>query len=331
MKATDLELSTIFNVSEWEKLLESLSEVFHINIVMIDYRGVFFAEENTGDFCREILANKLGRTRCQKCAAMGGLEALRRNKPVFFRCHAGLTSGAVPIVVEDRYLGAVCFGAILSEGETEQDRRTGILGERSNLNDGENDELKEKLVELFGGISTMDKESLQKIANVLWNLIDYTVKQTVKLKNENSTYEWVLRNALTPFIDPQNVILNDEEEKVQQPAVPVGEENQIYPALKYVEEHINEVVSMRDMARLCHLSHSYFSKLFLRSIGENFTEYVSRRKVERAKILLHDTTESVASIAEAVGYADTSYFIKVFKKVENTTPLAFRQHKYLKK
>ena len=331
MKALDTELSTIFNESEWEKLLKSLSEVFQINIVMIDYKGVFFAEENTGSFCREVLANRLGRIRCQKCAAMGGLEALRRNKPVFFRCHAGLTSGAVPIVVEDRYLGAVCFGAVLTEGETKEDRQTGINGARSSLHDGENDELKEKLIELFGQIPVRDRDGLLRIANVIWNLINYTVKQTVKLKNENNTYEWILRNALTPFLDSQNVILNDEEEKTPQPTMPVGEGSQIYPALKYVEEHLNEVVSMRDMAKLCHLSHSYFSKLFLRCIGENFTEYVSRRKVERAKTLLQDTTESVASIAEALGYADTSYFIKVFRKVENTTPLAFRQHKYLKK
>ena len=331
MNLTDSELSTIFDVTEWKKLLKSISEIFRINIVMIDYKGNYFTDENTGEFCREIMTNGLGRTRCQKCDAMGGLEALRQNKPVFYRCHAGLTSGAVPIVVEDRYLGAICFGAILTEGETEEERQTGILGERSRLKDGENDELKAKLRRLYGKVPVVEKGYLLKIADVIWNLINYAVKQTVKLKNENSTYEWVLRNALTPFIDPQNVILNEAEEETLSSALPAGTGSQIYPALRYLEEHPEEAVSMRDMAKLCHLSHSYFSKLFLRSTGENFTDYVSRRKVERAKILLSESAESISSIAESLGFTDTSYFIKVFKKVENTTPLAFRQRRYLKK
>ena len=102
----------------------------------------------------------------------------------------------------------------------------------------------------------------------------------------------------------------------------------VYPAVSYVESHRGEMVTMRDMANLCHLSPSYFSKIFPREVGETFTDYVNRRKVEWAKQKLRDSAESVSSVAFELGYVDTSYFIKVFKKFEGITPLAYRQQKY---
>lgn len=84
---------------------------------------------------------------------------------------------------------------------------------------------------------------------------------------------------------------------------------------------------MREMAELCHLSPSYFSKLFLREVGENFTDWVNRRKIEWAKEMLRDSSNSITDIASGLGYMDTSYFIKVFKKFEGTTPLAYRQRR----
>lgn len=87
-------------------------------------------------------------------------------------------------------------------------------------------------------------------------------------------------------------------------------------------------MTMRDMANLCHLDPSYFSKIFPREVGENFTYYVNRRKVDWAKQMLRETGESVSAIALELGYVDTSYFIKVFKKFEGITPLVYRQQKY---
>ena len=63
-------------------------------------------------------------------------------------------------------------------------------------------------------------------------------------------------------------------------------------------------------------------------MGETFTDYVNRRKVEWAKQKLRNSAESVSSIAFELGYVDTSYFIKVFKKFEGITPLAYRQQRY---
>ena len=101
----------------------------------------------------------------------------------------------------------------------------------------------------------------------------------------------------------------------------------VYPAVVYIEEHLHEMIPMHEMASLCHLSRSYFSRLFQHDTGENYTDYVNRRKVERAKELLRGTPDSVSAIAAALGFMDVSYFVKLFKRFEGVTPLAYRKLK----
>lgn len=85
---------------------------------------------------------------------------------------------------------------------------------------------------------------------------------------------------------------------------------------------------MQAMAELCHLSPSYFSRVFCRDVGENFINYTNRKKVELAKKMLRETNQSVSQIAGELGYLDTSHFIKIFKRFEGITPMIYRQHKY---
>ena len=101
----------------------------------------------------------------------------------------------------------------------------------------------------------------------------------------------------------------------------------LYPAVCYVADHPGASVSMLDMARLCHLSPSYFSRLFTREMGMGFTSYVNLQRVELAKRELRTTSKSVSQIALELGYLNISHFIKLFKRFEGITPLVYRQNK----
>ena len=84
---------------------------------------------------------------------------------------------------------------------------------------------------------------------------------------------------------------------------------------------------MAEMAKLCHLTPSYFCRVFSRLTGETFVDYVNRQKVTWAKKMLQDPNATVSQVAAELGYVDTSYFIRVFKRYEGTTPLVYRQYK----
>ena len=85
---------------------------------------------------------------------------------------------------------------------------------------------------------------------------------------------------------------------------------------------------MKEMADLCHLSPSYFSRLFNRETGETFVNYVNRQKIRLAKEELRGTSKSINQISSDVGYLNVSNFIAVFKRLEGVTPSVYRQHMF---
>lgn len=100
---------------------------------------------------------------------------------------------------------------------------------------------------------------------------------------------------------------------------------QIQEALKYVDEHLHQTMYMKEVADHLHLNASYFSVLFKEQTGITFSEYLTRRRVQRAKELLLGTALTIAEISEQVGYQTAKYFIKVFRDQENMSPSQYRQ------
>ncbi|MDT0124696.1 response regulator [Paenibacillus sp. RRE4] len=122
--------------------------------------------------------------------------------------------------------------------------------------------------------------------------------------------------AMQEIVDPKLVDIRERRE--QQDHTPIGE------ALTYIETHLGEPMTMRELADSLHLNSSYFSVLFKEQVGLNFSEYLMRKRVQRAKELLVQTNLPISEIAERVGYQTDKYFIKVFKSLENISPSKYR-------
>lgn len=99
------------------------------------------------------------------------------------------------------------------------------------------------------------------------------------------------------------------------------------PALKYIEENYGEQILLEDVASISNLSLYYFSKLFKKEMGMNFTAYVTKYKIEKAKSMLKNTDIPIVNIASDLGYYECGYFTKVFKKLEGITPTEYRSKK----
>lgn len=98
----------------------------------------------------------------------------------------------------------------------------------------------------------------------------------------------------------------------------------LQPAFNYIYAHKNENFSLKEMAKLCHISPSYFSRIFTKETGENFSIFIARLKIEWAKQLLESTDSPINQVSDDLGFCDTGYFIKTFKKYENLTPAVYR-------
>ena len=81
------------------------------------------------------------------------------------------------------------------------------------------------------------------------------------------------------------------------------------------------------LCRHLHVSSSYFSALFKRETGRNFPNYLTETRMRQAMTLLAGTDMKTASIAEAVGVPDPSYFSYVFKRVYGLSPSQVRRRR----
>ncbi len=102
-------------------------------------------------------------------------------------------------------------------------------------------------------------------------------------------------------------------------------ETAVTKARNYILEHYDTDISLDDVSREVNISPYYFSKLFKEESGENFIEYLTRIRVEKAKLLLKEGDLSVKEISSRVGYSDPNYFSRLFKKQTEMTPREYRE------
>ena len=103
------------------------------------------------------------------------------------------------------------------------------------------------------------------------------------------------------------------------------DERTITGITKYLQEHLEEEMSLAILSEEFHLNAQYISQLFKNEIGVNFLTYLTNIRMEKAKKLLLGTSLSVAELSEQCGYGDYRVFTKVFKKSEGITPSQYRR------
>jgi YesN/AraC family two-component response regulator len=95
------------------------------------------------------------------------------------------------------------------------------------------------------------------------------------------------------------------------------------PAIEYVEKSFQSKVSSATAAALCGMSAFQFSRSFKETYGVTFQEYLLRFRIRRACGLLKNPNAQVADVAELVGFNDSSYFCKIFKRYTSVSPSRF--------
>ncbi|WP_128103027.1 ABC transporter substrate-binding protein [Paenibacillus sp. DCT19] len=94
--------------------------------------------------------------------------------------------------------------------------------------------------------------------------------------------------------------------------------------IHYMQANYAEPITLESLARTFHYSAPYLSKSFKREIGTSIIDYLINIRMDKAKNLLQQTDLSLQEIATSIGYADVSYFIRIFKKSTGVTPKQFK-------
>lgn len=94
--------------------------------------------------------------------------------------------------------------------------------------------------------------------------------------------------------------------------------------LSYIQENYMYDISMQEVARAMNYSEAYFCKLFKQCFSKNFTSYLTEYRVAEAKKMLEEPTVNVKDVGKSVGYMDSNYFARVFKRITGQTPTEYR-------
>ncbi len=95
---------------------------------------------------------------------------------------------------------------------------------------------------------------------------------------------------------------------------------------QYIKENLDRKLNLGEVALLFGFSQNYLSSMFSRYSGSSFVEYITEMKVDAAKELLAQGDLKIYEVADRLGFENSFYFSKVFKKVEGISPSQYLQH-----
>ena len=95
----------------------------------------------------------------------------------------------------------------------------------------------------------------------------------------------------------------------------------------YIDQHLAERLDVERLAEIAGLSRAHFVRVFTKSVGQSPASYVASQRLQLAQRLLTATDATILEVAAACGFADANYFAKVFRRMTDATPTAFRSNR----
>jgi len=240
--------------------------------------------EGENAFCQLAAGTPSGCDACLQTQARVQRMAGKKLTTEQINCFAGLTDVAVPVVFAGRHVATLMSGQVFRRAPTERDFKMVA----AMLGQGE--EWEKKARKAYFETPVVDAERFEAIIQLLSVFAQYLS-------------EYASRQVL---------------------ASASAEPAAVASAKQFVQTHVEEPRLLAQVVRHVNVSRFYFCKLFKKSTGLNFTDYLSRVRTEKAKNLLLNPNLRVSEIAYEVGFQSLTHFNRVFHRIVGCSPTAYR-------
>ncbi|MBI5383905.1 MAG: helix-turn-helix domain-containing protein [Verrucomicrobia bacterium] len=244
----------------------------------------YHGKKNENPFC-DLMAQKS--KPCGVCLQVQQeLSETATTEPKTVTCPVGFSDTAVPIRLGEQLIGFLQTGQVFRKAPTEaQFKRIADLMTQWGV-----------------------REELPKLRKI------YFATRVVPPRQHESVVK-----LLSIFAQHLSMVSNQ---------VLVHQENSEPPVItrakEFILEHQSEDLSLGQVAKAVNTSTFYFCKMFKKSTGINFTDYLSRVRIEKAKNLLLNPSLRISEIAFEVGFQSLTHFNRVFKKIIGQSPTQYR-------
>lgn len=174
--------------------------------------------------------------------------------------------------------------------------------------------------ESMPGVLSIRKLLLNFLFNIYWNLMDEEAKKNISIDRLIAASNCADINKLEKTVSKQIEELMEifiSRNRNYSEAV--------YMVIRYIEKNYSKPVTLEELANYVHMNRSYISHLFKKETGNNINTYLLEVRLEKAKLMLQNSKNSIQDICSEVGIYDSAYFSKVFKKHMGVSPLEFRR------
>ena len=239
-----------------------------------------YARRDANPFCA--LLAKTNET-CAACYALQQqLEKEAQLEPRTLKCFAGLCETAIPVRVGDRLIAFLHTGQILLH---HPDKAQFNRVAKTLLKWGADVDLKKAEEAYFNTrvLTPRQYESLIRLLTIFSEHLASCAEQLALKKNQT---------------EPQ----------------------QVTRARGYISQHFREELMLGDVAHAVNMSANYFSEKFKEATGFNFTDYVARTRIEKARNLLQNPNLRISEVAFEIGFQSLSQFNRTFKKITGRSP-----------
>ena len=241
--------------------------------------------EGGNDFCKMAARTPAG---CDGClTTQSRVRRMAREKLTTqqIHCFAGLTEVAVPVVIGGRHVATLMSGLVFRREPTERDFKM------VSAMLAQNGEWEKKARKAYFETQVVNAERFEAIIQLLnvfaQYLADYASRQ---------------------------VLASASEEPVA-----------VVSAKQFVQQHVEQPITLGEVVQHVNVSRFYFCKLFKKVTGMTLTEYVARVRVEKAKTLLVDPSLRISEVVYAAGFGSIPQFNSVFKRLVGMPPTEYRE------
>jgi len=225
---------------------------------------------------------------CAACLRMQArLVDAAQDGAAIVKCQYGLTEAAVPLKLGQQTLGYLATGQVFTQKPTEEQfRKTARTLDRMGVRVDRG-----QARQAYMATRVIPRSQLASATRLLQIFADHLAMKSNQLAVRQANAEPVT----------------------------------IVRAKAYIREHLHDDITLADIAKAACTSTFYICKLFKRHTGVNFTEYVSRLRIEKACELLANPNLRISEIAYDIGFQSLTHFNRVFRKLTGEAPTAYRE------